>query len=63
MFAIKVMDFYVKISDVFPDDEQNTIKKVDYVTESVNATSFPKASDAALEAEKFEISGFTVERL
>jgi hypothetical protein len=63
MFAIKVMDFYVKISDVFPDNELDTTKKVEYVRESTQATTFPKASEAAIEAESMEISGFAIDRL
>jgi len=62
MFVLKSMDFYVKISDVFPDNELDTTKKVEYVHEAASATLFEKASEAALEAERMEISGFNIER-
>jgi hypothetical protein len=61
MYVINNMDFYVKISDAVGDDDENTAKKVEYVTVK-NATRYKTMSEAAEAAEDMAISGFTVEK-
>lgn len=61
MYIIKNMEFYVRISDAVEDDEDNTAKKVEYVSMD-KATQFDSMTDAVLEAEAMRISGFTIEK-
>lgn len=64
MYAIKSMDFYVKISGAFSDlnDVPDKVRKVEYVTKE-NATKYDSTSDAAKDAEEMSIHGFNVVRL
>ena len=60
MYVIKMMDFYVCISNIFEEDEESA-RKVDYVSRE-NATQYESISDAALDAEAMNIHGFEVEK-
>lgn len=57
-----MMNFYVRISDVFEEDENNLIQRVEYV-EKDNATMYESVSEAALAAEAMAISGFDVSKI
>lgn len=61
MYVINNMDFYVRIADAVSDDDENTAKKVEYVS-AQDATKYNTMSQAAAAAEEMAISGFTVEK-